>query len=320
LPVYSHSRLSSFENCPLQYRFRYVDRIPAGFESIEAFMGKAVHSVLEGLYRDLDGARKVGPELLVARFEREWDARLTPAVRVVRPDLDAAHYRRLGAECLRKYWQRNHPFHVEPERILGLEMKVEAALDPERRFRIVGYVDRVQRAEAGVLEVHDYKTTATLPREGSLRFDRQLPLYEIALRQRFPRTREVRLIWHFLAHATEAVETQRPEDLDRIRRSTIALIQTVERARDFPARKGPLCAWCEYQDVCPEWKGSRPTAPPAFPNGRPAAATQAAAAPPPPGPAPTGTAPAAPRAVSEPPPAPEAPARGARRDGQLPLF
>jgi len=34
----SHSRLSTFETCPLQYRFRYVDRIPREEVSVESFL------------------------------------------------------------------------------------------------------------------------------------------------------------------------------------------------------------------------------------------------------------------------------------------
>ena len=269
LPVYSHSRLSSFENCPLQYRYRYIDRIRSDFESIEAFVGKRAHEVLEGIYTDLDRARAEGPEAALARYEELWDRSFSPNVRVVRPDLDAAWYRKLGARCVANFWERNYPFRIDPAKIIGVEMKVEMSLDQAGRFRMMGYVDRAQHAEPGVIEIHDYKTTASLPKEGSLRYDRQLPLYEIAIRQRFPETKEVRLVWHFLAHGVEVVEKRRPEDLDRVRRSCIALIQTVERARDFASKKGPLCAWCDYQEICPEWKGTRPLAPPAFPNGVP---------------------------------------------------
>ena len=53
MPVYSHSRLSAFEKCPLQYRYRYLDRIKRDTQSIEAFLGNRVHDALEKLYRYL---------------------------------------------------------------------------------------------------------------------------------------------------------------------------------------------------------------------------------------------------------------------------
>lgn len=281
MPVYSHSRLSSFENCPLAYKYRYIDRIRTAWQSIEAFMGKCVHEVLEDLYKDLDRARKAGPEPYIEKFDAIWKAKLTPDVHVVRPDLDPEYYRDVGAACVKGYWERHHPFPIDPGKIIGVEMKVEMALDPDRRFRMMGFVDRAQHAEPGVIEIHDYKTSSSLPREGSLRFDRQLPLYEIALRQRFPQTQKVRLIWHFLAHGKEFVEERQEKDLDRVKRLCIDLIRTVESARDFPAKKGPLCSWCEHQDRCPEWKEARPTAAPAFPGGRPPVPARPAVAEPP---------------------------------------
>jgi len=48
MPTYSNSRLSAYESCPQQYRFRYVDpvSIPPR-ESVEAYLGKRVHEALE---------------------------------------------------------------------------------------------------------------------------------------------------------------------------------------------------------------------------------------------------------------------------------
>jgi len=270
LPVYSHSRLGSYENCPLAYKYRYIDRIRTGWQSIEAFMGKCAHEVLEALYGDIESARKDGPEPWVEKFDAIWNSKLTSDVHVVRPDLDPEYYRELGAACVKGYWERHHPFPIDPKSIIGLELKVEMALDPDRRYRMMGFIDRAQHAEPGVIEIHDYKTSSSLPREGSLRYDRQLPLYEIALRQRFPQTQKVRLIWHYLAHNKEFVEERHARDLDRVKKQCIDLIRTVEAARDFPAKKGPLCSWCEFQDRCPEWKDAKPMAAPAFPNGRPA--------------------------------------------------
>ena len=52
LPNYfSFSQISSFEMCPMQYKLIYIDGVKRKYESIESFMGKRVHSVLEWLYK-----------------------------------------------------------------------------------------------------------------------------------------------------------------------------------------------------------------------------------------------------------------------------
>ncbi len=49
--IYSHSRLSTFEDCPKRFEYRYVLKIPTETEGIEAFVGKRVHEILERLYQ-----------------------------------------------------------------------------------------------------------------------------------------------------------------------------------------------------------------------------------------------------------------------------
>ena len=51
--TYSHSRINTFENCPLQYKFNYIEKIKRDEESIEAFVGSRFHEVMEKLYQDL---------------------------------------------------------------------------------------------------------------------------------------------------------------------------------------------------------------------------------------------------------------------------
>lgn len=44
MTTYSHSRVSTFENCPYQYKLKYVDKIEVNIPTtIEAFMGGIVH-------------------------------------------------------------------------------------------------------------------------------------------------------------------------------------------------------------------------------------------------------------------------------------
>ncbi len=255
MSVYSHSRISTFENCPLQYRYRYIDRIRKDVQSIEAFMGKTVHTVLEGLYADLPRARTSAASDYGGRFTDLWRSTWNPAIRIVRDGMTSEDYHDTGRRCVEAFFARHHPF--DRGEVVGCEVKVEFALDGEGRYRMLGYIDRVDRREPGVLEIHDYKTGA-LPRRGALDRDRQLTLYEVALRQRWPDTTEVRHVWHYLAHDREFVARRSAEEVRETRLATIRSIQRIEATTRFPARRSPLCSWCEYQDICPEWRDARP--------------------------------------------------------------
>jgi putative RecB family exonuclease len=252
--LYSHSRISSFENCRLQFKYRYIDRMKVDVEGIEAFMGKLVHEVLEDLYGDLVHARDADPSEFGGRFDRLWEERYGPKVRIVRENMTPEDYRATGRRCVESYFTRHHPF--SSGEVVGLETRVEFAIDRQGRYRILGFVDRIDKVGDDVLEIHDYKT-GSLPRSGALKSDRQLSLYEIALRQRYPKVNEVRQVWHYLAHDETFVERRSLEDLRRVGQDTIAAIQTIEATTEFPPRRSALCSWCEYQEICPEWASER---------------------------------------------------------------
>ena len=49
--IYSHSRLSTFEQCRLKFKYRYIDEIiPEVEQTIETHLGTCVHDTLEWLY------------------------------------------------------------------------------------------------------------------------------------------------------------------------------------------------------------------------------------------------------------------------------
>jgi len=248
VPVYSHSRISAYQNCPLQYQYRYIDLIRRDVESVESFVGKLVHEVLEQLYADLPRARAAGAGHFRAQFLDLWRARISRSVRVVREGMTLEDYRSLGVRCVEEFYRHYHPF--ESGEVVGRELHVEFSLDTAGSYRMQGYIDRVDRVAPGVFEIHDYKT-GILPRSGALRRERQLTLYEIALRQMWEGVRQVRLVWHYVAHDREFVEQRSLDDLQRVRMDTIHAIQDIEAAAVFPARVGPLCSWCEYQEICP---------------------------------------------------------------------
>src|SRR3989338_8228376 len=102
--VYSHSRLSCFETCPLQFRWRYVEKLEAvRGEGIEAFMGQRGHEALEKLYKDKLLEKTLAPDELLAFYGAQWEREWNEDIVVVKEGVDAGHYRKTGERCLRDY-------------------------------------------------------------------------------------------------------------------------------------------------------------------------------------------------------------------------
>ncbi len=260
--VFSHSRLGCFEKCPRQFHYRYVERRPAPFESIEAFLGKQVHEILERLYRFVADGRVPPLAAVLRRFQQHWDERFDGVrIRIARAEEDASRYRAAGERCLAHFYRRHYPF--DADETLGIEEHVSFSLDARGAYRVQGIIDRLVRARDGALEIHDYKTARRTPSQRVLDEDRQLALYELGVRERHPEAREVRLVWHYLQAGELRSSTRTPEQLDQLRAGTMALIDRIETETAFAPRPSALCAWCEYNDVCPASAArSRAEAPP----------------------------------------------------------
>lgn len=248
---YSHSKLSSYENCPRQFEYRYIQRLPRETESIEAFLGKRVHEILERLYHHV-GRHGRPPSLrqVLERFEKDWALRWHPGIEIIRPEGDTEGYLQHGRRCLENYYRAHYPF--DQGETVAIEQPVRMKLDNEGGYRIRGIIDRVVRSADGVYEIHDYKTSGRLPPQERLERDRQLALYQIGVLQTYPDAEEVELIWHYMVFKRTLRSRRSAAQLDEVRAATIRLIDEIEAASEYPTRTGPLCRWCEYRDVCPE--------------------------------------------------------------------
>lgn len=57
LGLYSHTRLSTYKQCPYRYKLKYIDKIPEDTKTIEQFMALMVHEAFETLYKNLISAK-----------------------------------------------------------------------------------------------------------------------------------------------------------------------------------------------------------------------------------------------------------------------
>jgi len=133
-------------------------------------------------------------------------------------------------------------------------------------------VDRMDRMPDGSLEIHDYKTGGRLPGQAEMDTDRQLALYNLAVRDRWKDAGDVKLVWHFLQFGTELRSSRTPRELEDASAACASLIKTIEGTAEFRPAPGPLCDWCGYWEHCPEKKhlvkiGSLPPAEAAAEDG-----------------------------------------------------
>jgi putative RecB family exonuclease len=254
--LYSFSRLQSFRHCRRQYKYRYLDRIPSGLETVEAFRGSRVHEALQALYDRVKRGTVESGDWLDRTYLELWRAKAHPDLKVPGTGRSLEEYREEGRRFLSDYHRVHHPFNRT--RVLETEelIRFQVGRGP-RRYDFCGVLDRLDWNEEDVLyEIHDYKTSETLPTQEEIDRDRQLGLYHLAVLSRRPEARTIKLVWHYLAFGRDLESRRNAEALSALEDEVVVEIQEIEGCREFPGAPGALCSWCAYQSLCPDGPGS----------------------------------------------------------------
>jgi len=251
MPIYSYSRLNTYESCPLKYRYSYIDKLEK-VQSIEAFMGNRVHEVLEKLYENQMISKKNELKDLLEHYEKIWDENYSDEIKIIRTEYTADNYRDTGRKCIVDYYKRYEPF--DETKTLGLEREISIDIGP---YNLKGFIDRISQREDGTHEIHDYKSSRYLPSQNEIDSDKQLGLYQIGIENLWPDVFDIDLVWHFLAHDKEMRSKRDTSHLETLKGEIIELIGNIEKAEeinDFPPVESGLCPWCDYQSFCPSHK------------------------------------------------------------------
>jgi RecB family exonuclease len=244
--LFSFSRIKTYHQCPLRYRYRYLKGMPEAFRSIESFLGNVVHNVLEWIYAQRDLGTSPTLDATLAHFDENWESSWTEDVAVVRVHTTAEQSFKIGRELLQRY--HGDTFQRDRSDTLALEQRFSLRLSPEIVF--TGFADRVGRTQGGLLFVVDYKTSKSQGDPSEFSEGLQAPLYA-ACALRHHNDPEALAGYHYLRHGTtrwHRISRDRGDQLlDRFR----DLVGELRAAAEFPARPGVLCAWCGFNAHCP---------------------------------------------------------------------
>lgn len=232
----SYSSFDTYCQCPLKFKFQYIDWVKVP-EKPEFFFGGLIHETVQhALRRD-----PIIPKLedLIKYYESKWREEVFP------DKLTSDQYLQLGREMITNFYENYKP---------GLR-KVVAA---ERRFQIPlgkhtlsGIIDRVDKLPYGAFEIVDYKTSKSLPSQEEVDKDKQLATYAIAVQELWPEAKDVRLTLHFLKHNSLITTARTPEQIELLKFEIIKTADTIENAKTFKPKENKFCDWCDYAAMCP---------------------------------------------------------------------
>ncbi|MEX1218531.1 MAG: PD-(D/E)XK nuclease family protein, partial [Acidimicrobiales bacterium] len=152
----SPSKVSSFTDCPLAFRFSAIDKLPQP-PSVATVKGTLVHAALERLLALDAPARTISAALAcLAEAILELDTDPEWAELALSPE-DQITFFRDADHLVHKYFEIEDPTQIEP---IGLELHVEHQLQMGNGSSVMlrGIIDRLERDVNGQLVVSDYKT------------------------------------------------------------------------------------------------------------------------------------------------------------------
>lgn len=254
MATYSHSRVSTFENCPRKYKFQYIEHEEQDIqETIEVFMGKRVHETLEKLYQDKKFKKLVSKATLLKFYKDNWEKEISPDVLVVKKEFTQDNYKKMGIKFIEDYYDRYKPF--DQLTILDLETEDRMTLKDGSQWHV--RIDKFACDDKGNYFVCDYKTNASMKDQEEADQDRQLAMYSIWVKDKFHDVKSVKLVWHMLAFDKDVYSERTPEQLKRLEEEVIALIKKIEQATkedNFPTNVNALCNYCGFKSKCPSFK------------------------------------------------------------------
>jgi DNA helicase-2/ATP-dependent DNA helicase PcrA len=232
----SASAIKDYLECPMKYQFKYSWGVRGGPNSALTF-GVVMHTTIGEFAQRMHEAKKVPLDEVLATYDREWySAGFVD-------DYHEGEYRKEGRRELEEF----HKTYLEsPPDMMYQEKPFELPL--ENDVVITGRIDQINRIKGNRVEIVDYKTGR--PKDAKkVAQDFQLSVYALAAKEVLELEPE-RLVLYYLMN-NEAVATTRDAKALAATKTTIAEVASQIRGRQFPAKPGFGCKYCDYKPLCP---------------------------------------------------------------------
>ena len=247
LPGYfSFTQLKAFENCPLQYKFAHILKIPIKGKAVFSF-GKTMHDVLFEFVRqtkesrqDLFGSvqkQNISFDELLEIYQKKWIDDW------YEDKNQKENYYKLGKKCLKKFYQ---DFYKDKPKVLALEQNFKLKIAGKGAINhaptIIGRIDRIDKTE-----IIDYKTGK--PKEKLESADKeQLLIYQIAAEEALG-LKPKKMTYYFLEDSRKLSFLGSLNELKKQKEKISSQIQAIKKS-NFSPTPGWQCQFCDFKEIC----------------------------------------------------------------------
>jgi len=239
----SYTQLSTFTTCPLQYKYRYVVRIPVPASGALVF-GDTIHRTLRAFYELVSKKENPTSAKLLELYKKEW----TP-ITYGGKEYDKKMFAR-GVNLLKEYYEKGFDKRVVPK---SLEQPFKIRITPT--LSLGGKIDRVDQLSDGKIEIIDYKT-GQAPKARDPKSDEQLTAYALAACDEGLyglKPEDVIVSLYFLEGNTKVSATRTKTQIDEMKKTIAEKALDISRS-PFTPTPGKHCDFCEFKLICEAWQ------------------------------------------------------------------
>lgn len=247
----SASQVQCYLGCPLQYRFRYIDKVPRPWRAAGMAFGTSIHSAVEWFHRERLAGRMPHPEGAVSMFVADWYAQnVEPLVFTKDESKDSLLER--GSQMIRVYAAATAGVPSAVEERFSVPL-VDVESGEELGVQLHGVIDLIESDGTVV----DLKTSARSFDVGSIERHVQLSVYALAtLMQKgsIPKLRIDALLKTKVPRLERYDVHRNKADLAWAARLIDGVVEAVDGEQFFP-NPSWRCTECEYYAQCQGWRG-----------------------------------------------------------------
>ena len=227
---FSFSQIKAFENCPLQYKFAHILKIPLKGKAVFSY-GKAMHNTLFEFVKK-NTERKLNFKELLQIYQNNWIDNWYDSQK------QREEYFEAGKRALKLFYD---DFSKVKNPILEKSFKLK--INGET---FIGRIDRIDKTKEGI-EIIDYKTGKSKEKL-TLKDKEQLLIYQIAAKEVFGLKPE-KLSYYYLEKGVRVSFLGSDKEIKKQKEKIIFQIKNIKKS-DFLPKPGWQCKTCDFKDIC----------------------------------------------------------------------
>jgi len=234
----SYSSVSQYLECPLKYKFIYIDKFPKAKKPSLSF-GDSLHKALHYFY-NVKTPQPPPLDELLKFYKDNWNRG------GYRSEEEERQYSEYGKQLLTEFYAKHiKGFHIPFATEKDFNIEVEGV-------PVTGKIDRIEKLSSNKIEVIDYKSNKEPFTLNRLKKDYQLSMYQMGVEESFGFGVERLTFYHLRSQTPFSVKPHSKKQIDAWCRQIIEVADGIQKEK-FEPKRNSYCP-CEFAQHCPYFK------------------------------------------------------------------